>query len=261
MKKTLRQPLPRLRIRIMRNCAGLCALLVFTGHTQLWALEIRGKVQTVSANTVMVVTDGDVVPATGDRAEIFSKAGGSIASGKVIGRKETTVTVRIQKVTGTVTKNQLVRFTSGGGVEWKREHPDDVPNTFNEAQSVIEAERRNATRSPTPPSPMVQMRNDFAGRWRVQNENPAYVLELKERGGRVTGTYGLQGGSLSGAVVVGRLHATWKQPGNRRGGSVTFRLSADGNTLTGYWQYDPAIFSSGLKGSGTWTFQRITRSR
>lgn len=256
MKKTPGQFIPRLPIRIMRICA---ALLVFSGSSQLWALEIKGRVQTVSGNTAFVVTDGDVVPATGDRAEFFSKAGGSVATGKVIGRKETTITVQIEKTTGAVMKNQVVRFASGAHAD---RDPVDVPNTFFEAQSVIEAQERNANRSSTPrPSPMVQIRNDFAGRWKVQNENPAYILDLRERGGRITGTYGLQGGSLSGVVRVGRLHATWKQPGNRRGGSVTFRLSADGNTLTGYWEYNPAIFSSGLKGSGTWTFQRISRSR
>jgi hypothetical protein len=245
--------------RIMRIGIALGAILLFSASSQLWALEIRGKVQSVSGNTALVVADGDVVPATGDRADFLSKAGASVASGKVIGRKETTMTVQITNGLGAVMKNQVVRFTSG---EWKREDPIDVPNTFNEAQSVIEAQERNANRNSTPrPSPMVQARNDFAGRWRVQNENPAYILDLQERGGRVTGSYGLQGGSLSGAVVVGRLHATWKQPGNRRGGSVTFRLSADGNTLTGYWEYNPAIFSSGLQGSGTWTFQRISRSR
>lgn len=83
--------------------AAVCAVLLFSGYSQLWALEIKGRVQTVSGKTVLVVTDGDVVPATGDRAEIFSRAGGSVASGKVIGRKETTVT-----------KNQLVHFTPRG---------------------------------------------------------------------------------------------------------------------------------------------------
>lgn len=229
-----------------RIYAAVCAVLVFSGQSQLWALEIRGTVQTVSGNVATVVTEGDVVPATGDRAEIFSKAGGSVASGKVIGRKETTVTVQITNVTGTITKNQLVRFTSGGGVEWKRQHPDDVPNTFNEAQSMIEAQRRNATKG-------------FAGRWKVQNENASYVLELQERGGRITGTYDLQGGSLDGAVRGGTLYATWKQPGNRRGGSVALQLSADGNTLTGPWEYNPATFSSGLRGSGAWTFRRVSR--
>jgi hypothetical protein len=97
-----------------RIYAAVCAVLLFSGYSQLWALEIKGRVQTVSGKTVMVVTDGDVVPATGDRAEIFSRAGGSVASGKVIGRKETTVTVRIEKATGTVAKNQLVHFTPRG---------------------------------------------------------------------------------------------------------------------------------------------------
>jgi hypothetical protein len=165
------------------------------------------------------------------------------------------MTVQITNGLGAVMKNQVVRFASGAHAD---RDPVDVPNTFLGAQSVIEAQERNANRSSTPPpSPMVQARNDFAGRWKVQNESPAYVLDLQERGGRVTGSYGLQGGSLSGAVVVGRLHATWKQPGNRRGGSVTFRLSADGNTLTGSWEYNPAIFSSGLRGSGTWIFRRV----
>lgn len=243
-------------IRIARICA---ALLVFSGFSPLWALEIKGRVQSVSGNTALVVTDGDVVPATGNRARFFSKAGGSVATGKVIGRKETTIKVQIEKTTGPVVKDQVVRFASRAHAD---RDPVDVPNTFLEAQSVIEAQERNANRSSTsPPSPMVQVRNDFAGRWKVLNETPAYVLDLRERGGRITGTYGLQGGSLSGVVRVGRLHATWKQPGNRRGGSVTFRLSADGNTLTGYWEYDPALFSSGLKGTGTWTFQRISGPR
>ena len=242
--------------RIMRVGTALGAILLFSGASQVWALGIRGKVQTVSGNTVTVVTDGDVVPATGDRAEIFSKAGGLVASGKVIGRKETTVTVQITNVTGAVTKNQRVRFTSGGPVERRREEPIDVPNTFNEAQSVIEAQERNATRSSTP---AIARASDFGGRWRVQNENASYVLNLQERGGRVAGTYGLQGGSLNGVVRGGTLHATWKQPGNRRGGSVALQLSADGNTLSGRWEYNPAIFSSGLRDRGIWTFQRISR--
>ena len=127
----------------MRNCLRLIfflsALLIFSGYSQLSAFEIKGRVQTVSGKTAMVVTDGDVVPATGDRAEFFSRAGGLVASGKVIGRKETTVTVQITNATGTIAKNQMVRFTSGGPVERKREQPIDVPNTFNEGQSVIEA--------------------------------------------------------------------------------------------------------------------------
>jgi hypothetical protein len=151
-------------------------------------------------------------------------------------------------------RRRWFRSLGGGPVERKREQPIDVPNTFNEAQSVIEAQERNATQ-------IAAKASDFAGQWRVQNENASYVLDLLERGGRITGTYGLQSGSLSGVVRGGMLHATWKQPGNRRGGSVTFRLSADGNTLTGHWKYDPAIFSSGLRGSGTWTFRRINRSR
>jgi hypothetical protein len=99
-------------IQIIRIYAGVAAVLILSGYSQLWAFEIKGRVQAVSGNTALVVTDGDVVPATGDRAEFFSKAGGSVASGKVIGRKETTVTVQLTNATGAVKKNQLVRFTS-----------------------------------------------------------------------------------------------------------------------------------------------------
>jgi hypothetical protein len=124
----------------------------------------------------------------------------------------------------------------------------DLPNTFNEA------------RKPSPPSSPAATATGFTGRWNVQNENADYVLSLREQGNRVTGSYSLYGGTLAGTVRGGTLHATWKQPQNRRGGSATLRLSADGETLSGTWQYNPATFSSGLRGSGIWTFKRSSRS-
>ena len=127
----------------------------------------------------------------------------------------------------------------------------DVPNTFEEAQSVIES------RKPSPrPSPHAAT-TGFAGEWKVQNEEASYTLRLRQDGNRVSGSYDLYNGALTGTVRAGILLATWDQPGNRRGGSARLRLSADGQLLTGSWAYDPTIYSSGLKGSGTWTFRRI----
>ena len=97
----------------------------------------------------------------------------------------------------------------------------------------------------------------FAGAWRVQNENAAYTLRLRQDGTRVTGSYDLYDGTLKGNVQADTLVANWNQPGNRRGGSARLRLSADGQTLVGSWAYDPALYSSGLTGTGTWTFRRI----
>lgn len=97
----------------------------------------------------------------------------------------------------------------------------------------------------------------FAGAWKVQNENAAYTLRLRQDGTRVTGSYDLYGGTLQGSVQGDTLVANWNQPGNRRGGTARLRLSADGQTLVGSWAYNPAVYSSGLTGTGTWTFRRI----
>ncbi|HVF71369.1 MAG TPA: hypothetical protein VM940_07150 [Chthoniobacterales bacterium] len=117
---------------------------------------------------------------------------------------------------------------------------------------------------PPPPPPQASptvTRSSFAGQWKVQNENASYTLSLRQEGDRVTGDYDLYGGTLSGTVRNGVLRASWRQSGNKRGGSATLRLSADGETLSGPWEYDPATFSSGLRGTGTWTFKRISASR
>jgi hypothetical protein len=127
----------------------------------------------------------------------------------------------------------------------------DVPNTFDESQSVIES--RKPSPGPSPPAATA----GFAGEWKVQNEEASYTLRLRQDGNRVSGSYDLYNGTLKGTVRAGTLLATWDQPGNRRGGSARLRLSADGQMLTGSWAYDPALYSSGLKGNGIWTFRRI----
>ena len=142
----------------------------------------------------------------------------------------------------------LSRSTGSGQT---RQGPDDVPNTFTEAQSTIEAHPPPPQASPT----VTGLR--FAGQWKVQKENASYTLTLRQDGSQVTGSYDLYNGTLKGSVQSGTLVATWNQPGNRRGGSARLRLSADGQTLTGSWTYNPALYSSGLKGTGTWTFRRV----
>jgi len=92
----------------------LGALLISTVN----ATEITGHVQAVSGNTVTVVTEGDLLANAGDKVDIFFKIPGSgdeisVAAGKVLAVKATTVTVRIDNTTGTVVKNQLARIHSG----------------------------------------------------------------------------------------------------------------------------------------------------
>ncbi|MEY2497853.1 MAG: hypothetical protein QOD12_1409 [Verrucomicrobiota bacterium] len=97
---------------------------------------------------------------------------------------------------------------------------------------------------------------DVSGTWLVDDPNAHYTLTLKQEGDRVTGSYGLQGGQVSGIFRDGVLRLNWKQDQNRRGGGTVLTLSPDGQVLSGSWQYDPKVFNSGLTGSGTWAFRR-----
>ena len=151
-----------------------------------------------------------------------------------------------------------VILSRSAGPNQTRQGPDDVPNTFNEAQSVIEAERRQAVVTPTPPAnTTIRPALRFTGTWKVQNENASYALKLRQEGDQITGTYDLYNGTLKGKLEGDTLVATWRQAGNRRGGSVRLKITADGQTLLGSWSYDPSIYSSGLTGTGYWTFRRI----
>jgi hypothetical protein len=101
MTKFLNRPIPRLAL--------IGAALCLAG-AEVRALKIAGTVREVRGNVAIVVTDGDVVPATGDHAQIFFNIPGSnneisVASGVVIGRVETTVQVRIKQASGSVMKN------------------------------------------------------------------------------------------------------------------------------------------------------------
>ena len=87
------------------------------GLTNLGAAEIKGTVASATAEYATVTTDSDLGPVPGDKAEIFFKMAGtdidvSVASGKVYEITGANIMVKIDKATGTVAKDQVVRFTS-----------------------------------------------------------------------------------------------------------------------------------------------------
>lgn len=255
----------------------LLAFLILALPASLSAVEINGTVRSATDKNATIVTDSNLMPAPGDKVEIFFKISGSdeevsVATGRVIGVDGSSVKVEIVNASGEVGKDQLARITSTTAQPAatptpspSERDPNDVPNIFNEAQSVIEEQQRSpsprplATPSPRALSSPSATPKRLSGRWKVQNENASYTLTLRQEGKRVTGSYDLYNGTLKGAVLDDTLVATWQQAGNRRGGSARLHLSADGQTLQGAWAYDPSVYSSGLTGTGTWTFKRISR--
>lgn len=279
-------------ITVKRLLLAFVAMVIaaLASTPRLSATDINGTVQSATPEYATVTSDSDLIPSPGDKADFFFKLPGadveiSVGSGQVYEITGSNIMVKIEKVTGTVAKDQLVRINSPNPrkkseLEPTRlrpgmkispgamtgqfaptasppaqasKDPDDVPNTFNEGQSVIEA--REKPRAPAGGQPEGRAKT-FAGKWKVQNENADYVLTLSQQGTQVTGSYTLQGGSLSGTVRGNTLVAKWRQPGNQRGGSVRLTLSSDGNTISGPWAYDPSVYSSRLTGTGVWTFRR-----
>ena len=94
----------------------ICAVFVRI-VAQIYAAEIPGTVRAVSSETITVAVTGDSVPNVGDKAEIFFKLAGvegdiSVATGSVIKVEGDSIQVKIEKATGEVAKDQLVRITS-----------------------------------------------------------------------------------------------------------------------------------------------------
>lgn len=101
----------------MRTSCWICGLIYFALVAQMRALEIAGKVESVSGETARVTADGDLVPNAGDKVDIFFKMAGldeeiAVANGKVAEVDADGIKVRIDEATGTVQKDQLVRITS-----------------------------------------------------------------------------------------------------------------------------------------------------
>lgn len=95
----------------------ICTAFAF-GLDPVRAAEITGTVGAVNDTTVTIAVDGDLVPSAGDKAEIFFKIAGSedeisVATGKVTAVDATAITMRIEAATGSVEKDQRVRFTAG----------------------------------------------------------------------------------------------------------------------------------------------------
>ena len=121
-------------------------LLALVAATSSRAAEISGTVREVSGDTATVTVQGDLVPALGDKAEIFFKFAGSgdeiaVATGSVTGEAAGTVTVKITQATGEVLKDQLARFTSG--------NPKPRSASLPSAPSSPPAPTTGATPTPT----------------------------------------------------------------------------------------------------------------
>ena len=93
------------------------AILAAVSATELNAEEINGTVRTATAEYATATTESDLMPIPGDKAEIFFKLPGadteiSVASGHVYEITGANIMVKIDKATGSVAKDQLVRINS-----------------------------------------------------------------------------------------------------------------------------------------------------
>jgi hypothetical protein len=81
------------------------------------AVEINGTVREASGNTATIVTESNLVPAVGDKVEVFFKMAGadidiSVGTGRVTEVSADSIKVSIEQTTGEVTRDQLVRIHS-----------------------------------------------------------------------------------------------------------------------------------------------------
>jgi hypothetical protein len=93
------------------------ALLLLCWCTTARAVEMRGTVRSATANSVTIAIEGESAPIVGDSVEIYFKMPGvdeeiSVGSGKVTAVTGDSVEAKIDKATGTVSKDQLVHITS-----------------------------------------------------------------------------------------------------------------------------------------------------
>lgn len=96
--------------------AGILAITL-SALAQAQAAEIPGKVRSSTNKYATVVSDSDLVPVPGDKAQIYFKLPGidvevSVAMGHVYEITGPNIMVQIDSVTGSVAEDQLVRITS-----------------------------------------------------------------------------------------------------------------------------------------------------
>src|SRR3712207_6665729 len=78
------------------------------------AVELTGKVRSVSGETVVVAIDGESLPNLGDKAEVYYKLPGveeeiSVATGKVEKVEGESIQLKVESAIGQLAKDQLVR--------------------------------------------------------------------------------------------------------------------------------------------------------
>lgn len=102
----------------MKNISRAVLLMFFAALiSPAAAANLTGVVREASADTATVETSGDVLPAVGDKVEIFFELAGtdtevSVATGHVQEAAPGKVVVKIENATGTIEANQRARFTS-----------------------------------------------------------------------------------------------------------------------------------------------------
>lgn len=81
------------------------------------AVEIEGTVRSVAQETATIAIKSELFPNVGDLVEIYFKMAGadeeiSVGSGKVTAVRPDSVEAKIEKATGAVARDQLVRISS-----------------------------------------------------------------------------------------------------------------------------------------------------
>lgn len=127
------------------NRIGFGLMTLGAAVTGLTAAEISGTVTSATSEYATVTTDSNLGPVPGDKAEIFFRMEGtdidvSVASGQVYEITGSNIIVKIDKATGSVAKDQLVRITSP--------NPRQMPKTGASAPQLPQP-----TTPPAPPPP------------------------------------------------------------------------------------------------------------
>lgn len=140
------------------------------------------------------------------------------------------------------------------GLPWSYKTVAEFRNKFREHivqwlnDRILESKTKSEKEAP----------QDLTGDWIIDDGNSQYDVRLKQAGSHVSGEYDLPGGTgfLDGLVEGNQVTLSWDQKFNQRGGEARMEISSDARKLDGKWNYDPAKYSSGLRGKGKWTFYK-----
>ncbi|MBV6458700.1 MAG: hypothetical protein HONBIEJF_01836 [Fimbriimonadaceae bacterium] len=89
---------------------------------------------------------------------------------------------------------------------------------------------------------------NFGGIW----DTTYGEMRITQRGTKVTGTYTSGDGVIEGEVVGDELRVRWYERGNQSGGYASYKISDDGNSFSGPWNYD----TDPERQAGTWNGRR-----